>query len=55
MACTTLRAVILGVGLAAIAVPLQGQAQEDRTQDRVAFPAHKIIGNVHYVGTVTTR
>jgi metallo-beta-lactamase class B len=30
-----------------------GQTQQDRTQDRVAFPAHKIIGNVNYVGTVT--
>ncbi len=30
-----------------------GQSQEDRTQDRVAFPAHKIIGNINYVGTVT--
>jgi metallo-beta-lactamase class B len=29
------------------------QGQEDRSQDRVAFPAHTIIGNVHYVGTVT--
>ena len=53
MASTTWRAVILGLGLGAIAVPLQGQSQEDRTQDRVAFPAHTIIGNVHYVGTVT--
>jgi metallo-beta-lactamase class B len=29
------------------------QGPQDRTQDRVAFPAHTIIGNVHYVGTVT--
>ena len=29
------------------------QTQADRTQDRVAFPAHTIIGNVHYVGTAT--
>ena len=26
---------------------------EDRTQDRVGFPAHKIIGNLYYIGTVT--
>jgi metallo-beta-lactamase class B len=29
------------------------QSQEDRTQDRVAFPAHKMIGNISYVGTGT--
>ena len=29
------------------------QQQEDRTQDRVAFPAHKMIGNIHDVGTGT--
>ena len=32
---------------------VDAQSQEDRTQDRVAFPAHTIIGNLHYVGTVT--
>jgi metallo-beta-lactamase class B len=53
MASTTLRAVMLIVGLGAISAPVLGQTQEDRTQDRVAFPAHKIIGNVHYVGTGT--
>src|SRR5215831_6888796 len=26
---------------------------EDRTQDRVGFPAHKIVGNLYYIGTVT--
>src|SRR5258706_3746251 len=26
---------------------------EDRTQDRVGFPGHKIIGNLYYIGTVT--
>src|SRR5262249_52488113 len=25
----------------------------NRTQDRVGFPGHKIIGNLYYVGTVT--
>jgi metallo-beta-lactamase class B len=29
------------------------QTTADRTQDRVAFPAHTIIGNVSYVGTAT--
>ena len=29
------------------------QTTADRTQDRVAFPAHNIIGNVSYVGTAT--
>jgi metallo-beta-lactamase class B len=40
---------------AIILVPALAHAQttEDRTQDRVAFPAHKIIGNLHYVGTGT--
>jgi metallo-beta-lactamase class B len=32
---------------------VHAQTAEDRTQDRVAFPAHKIIGNVFYVGTGT--
>ena len=39
-------------GLAASAA-VRAQTQEDRTQDRVAFPAHKIMGNLHYVGTGT--
>jgi metallo-beta-lactamase class B len=29
------------------------QTTADRTQDRVAFPAHTIVGNVSYVGTAT--
>ena len=41
---------IAALGAASSRVDAQGQ---DRTQDRVAFPAHAIIGNVHYVGTVT--
>ena len=32
---------------------IAAQSQEDRSQDRVAFPAHTIMGNLHYVGTVT--
>jgi hypothetical protein len=31
----------------------QDPQTEDRTQDRVGFPAHKIIGNLYYIGTVT--
>ena len=38
---------------AALTVPAAAQTTEDRTQDRVAFPAHTIIGNIHYVGTGT--
>src|SRR5260370_10236500 len=26
---------------------------EQRSQDRVGFPAHKIVGNLYYIGTVT--
>src|SRR5262245_35539405 len=26
---------------------------EQRSQDRVGFPGHKIVGNLYYVGTVT--
>ena len=40
-------------GLAATSVLVQTQTQQDRTQDKVAFPAHTIIGNLHYVGTAT--
>jgi len=40
---------------AILAVPGMAAAQTtaDRTQDRVAFPAHTIVGNVSYVGTAT--
>ncbi len=43
------------IGVAAVALASIGYAQttEDRTQDRVAFPAHKIMGNLYYVGTGT--
>src|SRR5688572_18449382 len=43
------------VFFASLAVPFLAQAQtvEDRTQDKVAFPPHKIVGNIHYVGTGT--
>ena len=36
-----------------VAVHLEAQTQQDRTQDKVAFSAHKIIGNLYYVGTAT--
>lgn len=41
--------------VACLAIPslVHAQTTEDRTQDRVAFPAHKIIGNLYYVGTGT--
>ena len=48
-----MRALILVAGLAWMSVSAQAQTAEDRTQDRMAFPAHKIIGNIHYVGTGT--
>jgi metallo-beta-lactamase class B len=53
MALKTLRALTLAAAFAALAVPALAQTVEDRTQDRVAFPAHKIIGNLYYVGTGT--
>src|SRR5262245_24530715 len=48
-----LRALTLAASLAAMSATIQAQTQEDRTQDKVAFPAHKIIGNIYYVGTGT--
>ena len=45
-------AVLAGVA-AMSGVALVAQTEADRTQDRVAFPAHKIVGNLSYVGTVT--
>jgi metallo-beta-lactamase class B len=45
--------VALLAGLAVTSVVVGGQTQADRTQDKVAFPAHTIIGNLHYVGTAT--
>jgi metallo-beta-lactamase class B len=50
---TLLRAFPLIIALGMLPFHAHAQQQEDRTQDRVAFPAHKIIGNIHYVGTVT--
>jgi metallo-beta-lactamase class B len=52
-ASTLLRALVFIVGFGVLQVHAHAQQQEDRTQDRVAFPAHKMIGNIHYVGTGT--
>lgn len=52
-ASNTLRALILIAGLGVIPSLAQAQTVEDRTQDRVAFPSHKVIGNVYSVGTGT--
>ena len=41
------------LAVAAASVMVRAQTQADRTQDKVAFPAHQIIGNLHYVGTAT--
>jgi metallo-beta-lactamase class B len=48
-----LRALVLVVGFGLVQLQAYAQQQEDRNQDRVAFPAHKMIGNIHYVGTGT--
>ena len=47
------RALLLIASLGTMSPATGAQGQEDRSQDRVAFPAHTIVGNVHYVGTVT--
>lgn len=52
---TTLRTFTLAAGFAVVPLLAGAQTTEDRTQDRVAFPAHTIIGNLHYVGTGTLR
>jgi metallo-beta-lactamase class B len=44
---------MLIAGLGVIPSLAQAQTVEDRTQDRVAFPSHKVIGNVYSVGTGT--
>jgi metallo-beta-lactamase class B len=50
---TRCAAVLLASVVAATSALVQTQTQQDRTQDKVAFPAHTIIGNLHYVGTAT--
>jgi metallo-beta-lactamase class B len=51
-AVTTRCAAMLLAGLASSTL-VETQTTADRTQDKVAFPAHTIIGNLHYVGTAT--
>ncbi|MGH9257295.1 MAG: subclass B3 metallo-beta-lactamase [Vicinamibacterales bacterium] len=52
-ALTTLRSLMLIAALGVMPYVAHAQTTEDRTQDRVAFPAHKIMGNLYYVGTGT--
>ena len=47
------RSLTLVAALCAVPLLAAAQTTEDRTQDRVAFPAHKIMGNLYYVGTGT--
>jgi len=50
---STLRALLLVALVGAVPTLTLAQTVEDRTQDRVAFPAHKIMGNLYYIGTGT--
>jgi metallo-beta-lactamase class B len=52
-ASNTARTLTLIAGLAVLPSLALAQTVEDRTQDRVAFPSHKVIGNVYSVGTGT--
>lgn len=52
-ALTPCRTAALLAALLVIPGIAAAQTTADRTQDRVAFPAHNIIGNVSYVGTAT--
>ena len=52
-ASNTARLLVLIAGLALLPSLAAAQTVEDRTQDRVAFPSHKVIGNVYSVGTGT--
>src|SRR5687767_14560181 len=52
-AVTFLRIALLILALGAMPTSSNAQTTEDRTQDRVAFPSHKIMGNLYYVGTGT--
>ena len=53
MTSETRCAVVLLAGVVATSALVQTQTQQDRTQDKIAFPAHTIIGNLRYVGTAT--
>jgi metallo-beta-lactamase class B len=52
-ASNTVRTWMLIAGLALLPSLALAQTVEDRTQDRVAFPSHKVIANVYSVGTGT--
>lgn len=52
-ASNTVRTLGLIAGLAVLPSLALAQTVEDRTQDRVAFPSHKVIANVYSVGTGT--
>jgi metallo-beta-lactamase class B len=52
-ASNTARTWMLIAGLAVLPSLALAQTVEDRTQDRVAFPSHKVIANVYSVGTGT--
>jgi metallo-beta-lactamase class B len=52
-ASNTARTLMLLAGLVVLPSLALAQTVEDRTQDRVAFPSHKVIGNVYSVGTGT--
>lgn len=53
IASTALRVLLLVAGIGMLQVQAHAQQAEDRNQDRMPFPAHKMIGNIHYVGTGT--
>ena len=48
-----LRTFAVVTAIAAMPSLALAQTVEDRTQDKVAFPSHKVIGNVYSVGTGT--
>ena len=52
-ASNMVRTWMLIAGLAVLPSVALAQTVEDRTQDRVAFPSHKVIANVYSVGTGT--
>jgi metallo-beta-lactamase class B len=47
----TIQAVVSAVFLGVSAASAHAQLVEDRTKDKVAFPAHRIVDNLYYVGT----
>jgi metallo-beta-lactamase class B len=47
------RTLIVAAAVSAISTSVAAQTQADRNQDKVAYPPHTILGNLHYVGTAT--